>query len=68
MITPRTTRLLRVRDLQQFRNLLVDLSTEGESFSARDRIVVVPTHTASVHLRRTIEQHCFAKKKAIIFP
>lgn len=68
MITPRTTRLLRVRDLQQFRNLLVDLSTEGESFSARDRIVVVPTHTASVHLRRTIEQRCFAKKKAIIFP
>ncbi len=68
MITPRTTRLLRVRDLKQFRNLLVDLSTEGESFSARDRIVVVPTQTASVHLRRTIEQHCFSKKKAIIFP
>ena len=68
MITPRTTRLLRVRDLQQFRNLLVDLSTEGESFATRDRIVVVPTHTASVHLRRTIEKRCFSEKKAIIFP
>lgn len=55
MITPRTTRLVRAADLRSFRSALVTLCTTGSPLDARDRLVVVPTRAASLHLVRTIE-------------
>ena len=47
MITPRTTRLVRVPDLQAFRRAMVGLATGGSPLDARDRLVVVPTRAAN---------------------
>src|SRR6185295_16425239 len=55
VITPRTTRLVRAADLRTFRSALVTLCTTGSPLDARDRLVVVPTRSASLHLVRTIE-------------
>jgi len=55
VITPRTTRLVRVPDLQAFRRAMVGLATGGSPLDARDRLVVVPTRAAAAQLVRTIE-------------
>ena len=60
MITPRSTRLVRVADLQAFREALVACSGAGAPADARDRLVVVPTRAAAVHLLRSIEDHVVA--------
>jgi ATP-dependent helicase/nuclease subunit B len=52
--TPRRTRLVRVADLQGFRNVLTVLSL-GELEHVRTRIVVVPTRNAARQLVRTLE-------------
>src|SRR6185503_9062340 len=56
VITPRTTRLMRVADLRQFRHVLSALATaagpDGDPLAARDRLVVVPTRAAAAYLRR----------------
>jgi RecB family exonuclease/inactivated superfamily I helicase len=55
MITPRTTRLVRVADLQAFRDAVITLATAGTPADARDRLVVVPTRAAAMQLVRSLE-------------
>jgi RecB family exonuclease/inactivated superfamily I helicase len=68
VITPRTTRLVRVADLEAFRDAAVALATAGEPFAARDRLVVVPTRAASIHLLRTIEDRLLPENGALLLP
>jgi RecB family exonuclease len=56
VITPRTTRLVRVADLQAFRRAVLDLALAGAALDARDRLVVVPTRAAAAQLVRGIER------------
>ena len=53
-VAARTTRLVRVSDLHAFRLVLADLACGGTPFDVRDRLVVVPTHTAAVDLTGSI--------------
>src|SRR5688572_24422649 len=46
VITPRTTRLVRVPDLHTFRQAIVELACDGAPLEARDRLIVVPTRAA----------------------
>ena len=55
MITPRATRLVRVGDLQAFREAAIALAVHGAPLDARDRLVIVPTRAAAEHLVRGIE-------------
>jgi RecB family exonuclease len=55
VITPRTTRLVRVADLHGFREAAAALACEGAPLDARDRLVVVPTRAAAAYLVRSIE-------------
>jgi RecB family exonuclease/inactivated superfamily I helicase len=68
VITPRTTRLVRVADLEAFRDAAVALSTAGDPLAARDRLVVVPTRAASIHLLRTIEDRLLPETGALLLP
>jgi len=67
VISPRTTRLVRAADLRSFRNALVALGTDGSPLDARDRLVIIPTRAASLHLVRTIEDRMSARG-AVILP
>src|SRR6266567_2424227 len=67
VMSPRTTRLVRAADLRSFRNALVALATDGSPLDARNRLVIVPTRAASLHLVRTIEDRMSARG-AIILP
>ncbi|MBI4265166.1 MAG: PD-(D/E)XK nuclease family protein [Acidobacteria bacterium] len=53
MIAARTTRLVRVSDLHDFREAVAALACEG---ARRDRLVVVPTRAAAAHLLCSIER------------
>ena len=55
MITPRTTRLLRVPDLQSMHRVLADLVVCADPLAVRAQAVIVPTRSAGVSLRRTLE-------------
>jgi len=55
VITPRTTRLVRVADLHGFREAAAALACEGAPLDARDRLVIVPTRAAAAYLIRSIE-------------
>ncbi len=55
MITPRVTRLVRVGNLQAFREAATSLAIQGSPLDARDRLIVVPTRAAAEHLVRGIE-------------
>ena len=68
MITPRTTRLVRAADLRCFRGALVALAGDGAPLEARDRLVIVPTRAAAVHLVRSIEDRMAAPSGAAILP
>jgi RecB family exonuclease len=68
VITPRATRLVRVRDLQAFREAAIGLALEGTPLDARDRLVVVPTRTAASHLLRSIEDTLVASGGAALLP
>ena len=69
MITPRTTRLVRVPDLQAFRRAMVGLATGGSPLDARDRLVVVPTRAAAAQLVRTIESTVLdGGREALVLP
>lgn len=68
MITPRATRLVRVADLQAFREAAVTLALDGPPLSARDRLVVVPTRAAAAHLLRSIEDSLEPQGGACILP
>ena len=68
MITPRTTRLVRVPDLYTFRQATVDLACSGTPFEARNRLVVVPTRAAAAYLLRSIESRLPASDGALALP
>lgn len=68
MITPRSTRLVRVANLRAFRAAVAALATAGEPAEARDRIVVVPTRAAGRQLLRTIEDTHLAPDAALLLP
>ena len=55
MITPRVTRLVRVGNLQAFREAAIALAIQGSPLEARDRLVIVPTRAAAEQLVRGIE-------------
>jgi RecB family exonuclease len=55
VITARATRLVRVGDLQAFRGAIVALACDRDPVAARDRLVIVPTRAAGLHLLRSIE-------------
>ena len=68
MITPRTTRLVRVPDLRAFRDIIAALACDGTPFDARDRVVVVPTRAAAAHLTRAIENRLHHDTGATVLP
>ena len=68
MITPRTTRLVRVPDLYTFRQATVDLACGGTPFEARNRLVVVPTRAAAAYLLRSIEARLPPSDGALVLP
>ena len=68
MISPRTTRLVRVPDLHTFRQVTVDLACGGTPFEARNRLVVVPTRAAAAYLLRSIEGRLLAPDAALVLP
>ncbi len=68
MISPRTTRLVRVPDLHTFRQVTVDLACGGTPFEARNRLVVVPTRAAAAYLLRSIESRLLAPDAALVLP
>ena len=68
MISPRTTRLVRVPDLHTFRQAIVDLACGGPPLAARDRLVVVPTRAAAAYLLRAIEERRLAPGDACVLP
>ena len=68
MITPRTTRLVRVPDLRSFRSALTSLACDGTPFDIRDRLLVVPTRAAGAHLVRSIENRLSAPDAAVALP
>jgi RecB family exonuclease len=69
VITPRTTRLVRVPDLQAFRRAIVALALDGAPLDARDRLVVVPTRAAAAQLVRTIETTSLSPARpALVLP
>jgi RecB family exonuclease len=68
VITARTTRLVRVTDLHQFRNALASLACEGAPLDARDRLIIVPTRAAAAHLLRSIEDRQLSSTGAVWLP
>lgn len=68
MITPRSTRLLRVPDLNAFRHVAAALACEGNPLAARDRLVVVPTRAAAAHLTRAVENRRLTDAGVVILP
>ena len=68
MITPRTTRLVRVPDLRAFRGAVAALACEGSPLEVGDRLVIVPTHAAAAHLLRSIEGRSASSGTAIALP
>ena len=68
MITPRTTRLIRVADLSAFRIALATLASQGPPLAARDRLILVPTQAAGEQLRRSIEDRQLAGRPTLVLP
>jgi RecB family exonuclease len=68
VITPRTTRLFRVRDLAAYRATLTRWIVEWPFAAARDTCVVVPTRAAAEQLRRTVEDRALERAGAIVWP
>jgi RecB family exonuclease len=68
VITPRATRLVRVADVQAFREAVVTLACAGAPLDARDRLVIVPTRAAAAHLLRSIEDRVLSAPGAVLLP
>ena len=72
MITPRTTRLLRVPDLQTFQRAIAGCVRAGV-VAARGTAIVVPSRAAAEELRRTLEQRALfdgasTASRALVLP
>ncbi|NOT44563.1 MAG: hypothetical protein HOP14_08175, partial [Acidobacteria bacterium] len=68
MISPRVTRLVRVRDSRGLRPALIQLLSSGDPLSVRDCLVVLPTRAAASHLRRALEDHHLSAGAALFLP
>ncbi|MGE0392768.1 MAG: PD-(D/E)XK nuclease family protein [Vicinamibacterales bacterium] len=73
MITPRTTRLVRVRRSRDLATVLGQLWLGGpllhaDPLAARDTLVVLPTRAAGLHLRRAMEARTVGAGDALILP
>jgi inactivated superfamily I helicase/CRISPR/Cas system-associated exonuclease Cas4 (RecB family) len=68
VITPRVTRLVRVADLQAFREAAIALARGGSPDDVRDRLVVVPTRAAASHLVRSLEDTLRPHADACLLP
>jgi RecB family exonuclease len=68
VITPRSTRLVRVPDLQAFRRAIAGLAVEGAPLDARARLVIVPTRAAAAQLVRSIESSLSEALPALVLP
>jgi RecB family exonuclease len=68
VITPRATRLVRVADLQAFREAAIALARQGSPIDARQRLVVVPTRAAAAHLLRSVEDTLVGGDEASLLP
>ncbi|HEX5474532.1 MAG TPA: PD-(D/E)XK nuclease family protein [Vicinamibacterales bacterium] len=68
MITPRTTRLLRVPDLQAFHRAIASV-LPASPLVARQTIAIVPSHGAARELRRTLERRLLGSSRpALVLP
>ena len=65
MITPRTTRLVRVPDLQGMHAYICRCIDPA---AARATAIVVPSRSAAEALRETIETRCLADSRAVLIP
>ena len=68
MITPRTTRLVRVRGSRHLPGVLGGLVVGADPLAARDTLVVLPTRAAALHLRRALEGRALTSESALILP
>lgn len=71
MITPRTTRLLRVPDLQALHDTIFRLTVDATHPPAwaRETAILVPTRSAAEELRRTLENRMLAAAAgAVLLP
>ena len=69
MITPRTTRLIRVPDLASFRRTLIDLAMAGTVAEVRRRAVIVPSRAAAEQVRRSLEDEFLGgSRPALVIP
>jgi RecB family exonuclease len=68
VITPRSTRLLRVPDLAAFRTTLTDIAGSLTLTEARDTFVLVPTRAAAEQLRRTFEDRLLTTRETLVLP
>jgi len=66
-VTARTTRLVRVPDLQTFRQALAELACGGTPLDTRNRLVIVPTRAAAAYLTGAIERYVDAAG-AVVLP
>jgi RecB family exonuclease len=68
VITPRSTRLLRVPDLFAFRTTLTDIAGRLTLTESRDTFVLVPTRAAAEQLRRTFEDRLLTTRETLVLP
>jgi RecB family exonuclease len=68
LTTPRSTRLVRVSNIQSFREAVVTLACEGSPLDARHRLIVVATRAAAAHLTRSIEDRVLPSRGVAVFP
>ena len=68
MITPRTTRLVRVRGSRDLPAVLGGLWLGADPLRARDTLVVLPTRAAALHLRRALEARALTADGALVLP
>ncbi len=70
MITPRTTRRVRVPDLKALHAAIAARACPPDPISARAHAVLVPTRGAAEALRRTLERRFLetADARALVLP
>jgi len=66
-VSARTTRLVRVPDLQTFRQTVVALAAGGTDAEIRNRLVIVPTRVAAAFLTTAIERR-LKGDEAVVLP
>ena len=64
----RRRRLIRTRDLTEFRAALVDLARSGEPFAAASRALLLPTQAAIALFRQTLESAAASSGVAFVVP